>query len=182
VKTDSLELSGTISKEPPIVPTGDKNQENGNSDFNHPALARILKLFRRPENQPLDTDTRRAWKANKQAVENLSEEDWELLEWAHSQTQGEAHTFRYKSPKTLIKNLCTGITRFRSWKDRNEVENPKPRPAPAGWAKKLREEYPDSRITAWEQLDDSMKSWVREKDRERHEAPPATAAADSAMA
>jgi hypothetical protein len=182
VKTDSPELSRTISKEPPIVPTGDKNQENGNSDSNHPALTRILKLFRIPENQPPDTGTRRIWEKNKQFAENMSEEDWELLEWTHSQAQGEAYNFRRKSPSKLIRNLCAEITRSRSWKDRIEVESPPQRPAPAGWAEMILEEYPDARITTWEELPDSMKSWVREKDRERHEAPPATAATDSAMA
>jgi DNA-binding transcriptional regulator YhcF (GntR family) len=166
----------------PIVPKGDKNQENGNSDSNHPALARILKLFQIPENQPLDTAIRRAWEKHKQAVENLSEEDWELLEWAHTQTQGEAYNFRRKSPSKLIRNLCAEITRSRSWKDRIKVENSPSRPAPAGWDEMIFAEYPDARLTTWEELPDSMKSWVREKVRERHEAPPATAAADSAMA
>jgi len=182
VKSDSPELSGTISKEPPTVPIGDKNQENGNSDFKNPALLRILKLFQIPENLPLDTATRRAWEKNKQVVENLSEEDWELLEWAHTQTQGAAYNFRRKSPSKLIRNLCAEITRSRSWKDRIKVENSPSRPAPAGWDEMILVEYPDARVTTWEELPDSMKSWVREKVRERHEAPPATAAANSAMA
>lgn len=182
VKSDSPELSGTISKEPPIVPIGDKNQENGNSDFKNPALARILKLFQIPENLSLDTATRRAWEKHKQAVENLSEGDWELLEWAHTQTQGEAYNFRRKSPSKLIRNLCAEITRSRSWKDRIKVENSPLRPAPAGWDEMILAEYPDARVTTWEELPDSMKSWVREKVRERHEAPPASVAADSAMA
>ena len=171
VKSDSPELTGIISKETPIVPKGDKRQENEISDFKNPALSRILKLFQIPENQLLDTGTRRAWEKNKQAVENLSEEEWELLEWAHTQTQGEAYTFRYKSPKALIRNLCTGITRARSWKGKTQDETPRQRPAPDGWAEMILAEYPDSSLTTWELLPDSMKAWVREKDRERTSPP-----------
>ena len=158
-------IEDTINNSP-IVPKGDKRQENEISDFKNPALSRILKLFQIPENQLLDTGTRRAWEKNKQAVENLSEEEWELLEWAHTQTQGEAYTFRYKSPKALIRNLCTGITRARSWKGKTQDETPRQRPAPDGWAEMILAEYPDSSLTTWELLPDSMKAWVREKDRE----------------
>ena len=171
VKSDSPELSRTISKETPIVPKGDKRQENGNSDFKNPALLRILKLFQTPENQLLDTATRRAWKKNKQAVENLSEEEWELLEWAHTQTQGEAYKFRHKSPKALIRNLCTGITHSRSWKCKTQDETPRQRPAPDGWVEMIRAEFPETPIPTWELLPDSMKAWVWEKVRERASLP-----------
>ncbi len=171
VKSDSPELSGTISKEPPIVPIGDKNQENGNSDFKNPALARILKLFQIPENQPLDSTIRRAWQKNRKVVENLSEEEWELLEWAYSQSTGEAATFRRKSPGKLVRNLGTEITRARSWKDKAQDETPRQRPAPDGWAEMILAEYPDSSLTTWERLCDSMKAWVWEKVRERASLP-----------
>lgn len=171
VKFDSPEPEGTIIKETPIVPKGDKSQENENSDFNNPALLRIRKLFQTSENQLLDTATRRAWEKNEQAVENLSEEEWELLEWAHKQTQGEAYKFRYKSPKALIRNLCTGITRARSWKDKTQDETPRERPAPDGWAEMIRAEFPEAQFTTWELLPDSMKAWVWEKDRERPSLP-----------
>ncbi len=171
VKSDSPELTGIISKETPIVPKGDKRQENGNSDFKNPALLRILKLFQTPENQLLDTATRRAWKKNKQAVENLSEEEWKLLEWAHTQTQGEAYKFRRKSPKALIRNLCTGITHAQSWKCKTQDETPRQRPAPDGWVEMIRAEFPETPIPTWEQLPDSMKAWVREKDREGASLP-----------
>jgi hypothetical protein len=166
----------------PIVPIGDKNQENGNSDSNHPALARILKLFRRPENQPLDTATRRAWEKNKQVAEKLSEEDWRLLEWTHTQTQGAAYNFRRRSPKTLLENLLEEVTRARSWQGKTQDDTSRREQAPDGWAEIIRAEFPDASLTTWPELPDSMKSWVREKVRERHEAPPATAATDSAMA
>ena len=171
VKSDSPELTRIISKETPIVPKGDKSQENENSDFNNPALLRIRKLFQTSENQLLDTATRRAWDKNEQAVENLSEEEWELLEWAHKQTQGEAYKFRYKSPKALIRNLCAGITRARSWKDKTQDETPRERPAPDGWAEMIRAEFPEAQFTTWELLPDSMKAWVWEKDRERASLP-----------
>jgi hypothetical protein len=32
-------------------------------------------------------------------------------------------------------------------------------------------EYPDVQLTTWELLPDSMKAWVREKDRERASLP-----------
>lgn len=167
VKSDSLELTGTITKETPIIPKGDKSQENENPDFNNPALLRIRKLFQTSENQLLDTATRRAWEKNGQAVENLSEEEWALLEWAHKQTQGEAYKFRYKSPKALIRNLCAAITHARSWKDKT----PRERPAPDGWAEMIRAEFPEAQFTTWELLPDSMKAWVWEKDRERASLP-----------
>ena len=172
VNSDSPELTGTItSKETPIIPKGDKRQENGILDFKNPALLRILKLFQTPENQLLDTATCRAWKENKQAVENLSEEEWELLEWAHTQTQGEAYKFRHKSPKALIRNLLTGINHARSWKCETQDGTPRQRPAPDGWVEMIRPEFPEARISTWEQLPDSMKAWVREKDRERASLP-----------
>ena len=155
----------------PIVPIGDKNQENGNSDFKNPALARILKLFQIPENQPLDSTIRRAWQKNRKVVENLSEEEWELLEWAYSQSTGEAATFRRKSPGKLVRNLGTEITRARSWKNKAQDETPRQRPAPDGWAEMILAEYPDSSLTTWERLCDSMKAWVWEKVRERASLP-----------
>ena len=171
VKSDSPELSRTISKETPIVPKGDKRQENGNSDFKNPALSRILKLFQIPENQPLDSTIRRAWEKNQVFAKNLNESDWALLKWAYSQSTGEAATFRRKSPGKLVRNLGTEITRARSWKDKAQDETPRQRPAPDGWAEMILAEYPDSSLTTWELLPDSMKAWVREKVRERASLP-----------
>jgi len=155
----------------PIVPKGDKSQENENSDFNHPLLSRFLKLFQIPENRPLASKTRRAWKANRRLAESLNEDEWRLLEWRYAQTEGEVAKFRRQSPRALLENLQEEITRARSWRDRIEVERPAPRPAPEGWAEMILAEYPDSSLTTWERLCDSMKAWVWEKVRERASLP-----------
>jgi hypothetical protein len=166
----------------PIVPTWDKNQEDRNSDFNHPALSKILKLFQIPENRPLDSKTRRAWKANRRLAESLNEDEWRLLEWRYAQTEGEVAKFRRQSPRALLENLQEEITRARSWKGKTPDETSRRKQAPDGWAEMIQAEFPETPIPTWELLPDSMKQWVWEKDRERASLPMRHAfVADPAM-
>ena len=173
-------IEDTINNSP-IVPKRDKSQEDGKSDFNHPELARILKLFQFPENWHLDSKTRLAWKANHRLAESLNEDEWKLLEWEYSQTKGNAAEFRRQSPRALLENLQEEIIRARSRKGKAQDETPQQRPAPDGWDALIRSEYPDSSLTTWELLPDSMKAWVREKDREGASLPLHYAAMHPAM-
>ena len=181
VKSDSPELTRTINKESPIVPKGDKKQVDEVS-ANPSALLRILKLFQIPANRPVDHLTRRAYKRNQQAVENLSEEEWELLEWAYSQTKGESYEFRRKSPSALISNICAEITRARLWQGKNQDKTPRQRPEPNGWQEMILAEDPNFPLTPWEYLPQSMKTWVQNEVRERAFPPPHPAVDAPAMA
>ena len=183
-KVTSCSLEYTIEdtfNNSPIVPKGDKSQKNEKLDFKNPALSRILKLFQIPENRLLDSKTCRAWKKNLLLAESLHEDEWKLLEWEYSQTEGEAAEFRRKSPKTLLENLQDEVIHARSRLGKTQDKTPRQRPAPAGWAEIILAEYPDGPISTWEKLPDSMKAWVQYEVRERAYTPPHPAADDPAM-
>jgi hypothetical protein len=135
----------------------------------HPHLARLRALFRIQPSTPLDASSARAWEKNKKTAEALTEDDWAYLAWAYRQKEGPAAQFRRKDLSTLLNNLLAETTRARDWAARTGFH---PRMVadfadfePTGWRDLIEAEYPEVNLTTWASLPDSMKSWVREKQR-----------------
>lgn len=99
----------------------------------------------------------------------MSEEDWRFLEWAYRQKEGAAAQFRRKDLATLLNNILAEVTRARDWAGREGVTLSVSASAPmepAGWRDLIETEFPEVNLSTWANLPDSMKSWVREKQRE----------------
>ena len=135
----------------------------------HPVLTRFRNLFRLRPETPLDSSATRAWAKNKKAAAAVSEEDWRFLEWAYRQKEGAAAQFRRKDLATLLNNILAEVTRARDWAGREGVSLNAAASAPmepAGWRDLIETEFPEVNLSTWANLPDSMKSWVREKQRE----------------
>ena len=155
----------------PIVPTGDMSleiEETPKPEQPHPHLARLRALFRIQPSTPLDTSSLRAWEKNKKTAAALTEDEWRTLEWAYRQKEGPAAQFRRKDLSTLLNNLLAEVTRSGEWATRSGC-HPSATPTapvePTGWRDLIEAEYPEVNLTTWAALPDSMKSWVREKQR-----------------
>jgi hypothetical protein len=135
----------------------------------HPALTRFRNLFNHRDSTPLDSSSSRAWEKNKKAAAAVSEEDWRFLEWAYRQKEGAAAQFRRKDLATLLNNILTEVSRARDWAGRSGASVSATAPVstePAGWRDLIETEFPEVNLTTWALLPDSMKFWVREKQRE----------------
>lgn len=134
----------------------------------HPVLTRFRNLFHiRPET-PLDSSATRAWTKNKKAAVAVSEEDWRYLEWAYRQKEGAAAQFRRKDLATLLNNILAEVTRARDWAKREGMTlsaAPVLSAEPQGWQDLVSSEFPECNLSTWANLPDSMKAWVREKQR-----------------
>ena len=156
----------------PIVPTGDMElvmECEPTPSPTHPVLTRFRNLFNLRDSTPLDSSSSRAWKKNKKAAAAVSEDDWRFLEWAYRQKEGAAAQFRRKDLATLLNNILTEVSRSRDWAGRSGVSVSASAPAsmePAGWRDLIETEFPEVNLTTWALLPDSMKFWVREKQRE----------------
>ena len=156
----------------PIVPTGDMELEiecEPTPAAPHPALTRFRNLFNLRESTPLDSSSSRAWEKNKKAAAAVSEDDWRFLEWAYRQKEGAAAQFRRKDLATLLNNILTEVSRARDWAGRSGASvsaSATVSTEPAGWRDLIETEFPEVNLTTWALLPDSMKSWVREKQRE----------------
>jgi hypothetical protein len=156
----------------PIVPTGDMNlevEEAPKPEETHPHLARLRALFRIQPSTPLDTSSLRAWEKNKKSAAALTEDEWRTLEWAYRQKEGPAAQFRRKDLSTLLNNLLAEVTRSGEWATRSGYHPSAAATAPvepAGWRDLIETEHPECNLTTWAALPDSMKAWVREKQRE----------------
>jgi hypothetical protein len=156
----------------PIVPTGDMNlevEETPKPEETHPHLARLRALFRIQPSTPLDTSSLRAWEKNKKSAAALTEDEWRTLEWAYRQKEGPAAQFRRKDLSTLLNNLLAEVTRSGEWATRSGYHPSATATAPvepAGWRDLIETEHPECNLTTWAALPDSMKAWVREKQRE----------------
>lgn len=155
----------------PIVPTGDMELEiecEPTPEAPHPVLTRFRNLFHiRPET-PLDSSATRAWTKNKKAAVAVSEEDWRYLEWAYRQKEGAAAQFRRKDLATLLNNILAEVTRARDWAKREGMAlsaAPVLSAEPQGWQDLVSSEFPECNLSTWANLPDSMKAWVREKQR-----------------
>jgi len=159
VKSDSPEPEGTIIKETPIVPKGDEPE----------ALKRLRTFFSIPPNQHWDTKTLEVYLKNKDCIESTGEDEWRLLERLYKATEGDAFKFRRKSPLNLLRNWTAEITRAQSWL------GPLPRPnrdKPENWRQILKTADPSySCPQTWEELPESLQSYVRENAR-THSAMP----------
>ena len=155
----------------PIVPTGDMSleiEEFPKPEQPHPHLARLRALFRIQPSTPLDSSATRAWEKNKKSAAALTEEDWQALEWAYRQREGTAYKFRRKDLSTLLNNILAEVLRARQWAASAGVTPRAPMATvePEGWRDLVEAEYPEVNLSTWAALPDSMKSWVREKQRE----------------
>jgi uncharacterized protein YdaU (DUF1376 family) len=156
----------------PIVPTGDMEleiEETPERKTTHPVLTRFRNLFNLRESTPLDSSSSRAWEKNKKAAAAVSEDDWRYLEWAYRQKEGAAAQFRRKDLATLLNNILAEVTRARDWAGREGVSLSASASAPmepSGWRDLIETEFPEVNLSTWANLPDSMKSWVREKQRE----------------
>jgi len=83
------------------------------------SLARAKKLFGKRESTALDSAEGRAWKTAAPIVEATNKEGWELLEWAYSQTDGDASRFRRQGFATLLNNWNGEIEKARNWRNGN---------------------------------------------------------------
>jgi len=156
----------------PISPQGDMNlevEEAPKPEETHPHLARLRALFRIQPSTPLDTSSLRAWEKNKKSAAALTEDEWRTLEWAYRQKEGPAAQFRRKDLSTLLNNLLAEVTRSGEWATRSGYHPSAATTAPvepAGWRDLIETEHPECNLTTWAALPDSMKAWVREKQRE----------------
>jgi hypothetical protein len=156
----------------PIVPTGDMElvmECEPTPEPTHPVLTRFRNLFNLRDSTPLDSSSSRAWEKNKKAAVAVSEDDWRYLEWAYRQKEGAAAQFRRKDLATLLNNILTEVSRARDWAGRSGASVSASAPVstePAGWRDLIETEFPEVNLTTWALLPDSMKSWVREKQRE----------------
>ena len=156
----------------PIVPTGDMElvmECEPTPAPTHPVLTRFRNLFNLRDSTPLDSSSSRAWEKNKKAAAAVSEDDWCFLEWAYRQKEGAAAQFRRKDLATLLNNILTEVSRARDWAGRSGASVSATAPVstePAGWRDLIETEFPEVNLTTWALLPDSMKSWVREKQRE----------------
>jgi len=156
----------------PIVPQGDMEleiEETSKSETTHPALTRFRNLFNHRDSTPLDSSSSRAWEKNKKAAAAVSEEDWRFLEWAYRQKEGAAAQFRRKDLATLLNNILTEVSRARDWAGRSGASvsaTATVSTEPDGWRDLIETEFPEVNLTTWALLPDSMKFWVREKQRE----------------
>lgn len=144
-------------------------EETPKPEETHPHLARLRALFRIQPSTPLDTSSLRAWEKNKKSAAALTEDEWRTLEWAYRQKEGLAAQFRRKDLSTLLNNLLAEVTRARDWAARSGHNPTATAPAavePAGWRDLIESEHPECNLTTWAALPDSMKAWVREKQRE----------------
>lgn len=143
--------------------------ETSASATTHPLLTRFRNLFNLRDSTPLDTSSLRAWEKNKKSAAALTEDEWRTLEWAYRQKEGPAAQFRRKDLSTLLNNLLAEVTRARDWAARSG-HNPAAAPTapvePSGWRDLIEAEHPECNLTTWAALPDSMKAWVREKQRE----------------
>ena len=133
-----------------------------------PLLTRIRNLFNLRDSTPLDTSSLRAWEKNKKSAAALTEDEWRTLEWAYRQKEGVAAQFRRKDLSTLLNNLLAEVTRSGEWAARSGYR-PSAATAPVepdGWRDLIETEHPECNLTTWAALPDSMKAWVREKQRE----------------
>jgi len=155
----------------PIVPNGDMELETEEipKPVSNPALDRFRNLFHLRDTTPLDASATRAWEKNKKSAAALGEEDWRVLEWAYRQKEGPAAQFRRKDLATLLNNILAEVTRARDWAARSGASLNAASPVstePSGWRDLVESEFPEVNLSTWAALPDSMKSWVREKQRE----------------
>lgn len=156
----------------PIVPTGDMElvmECEPTPAPTHPVLTRFRNLFNLRDSTPLDSSSSRAWEKNKKAAAAVSEDEWRYLEWAYRQKEGAAAQFRRKDLATLLNNILTEVSRAKDWAGRSGASVSATAPVstePAGWRDLIETEFPEVNLTTWALLPDSMKSWVREKQRE----------------
>jgi hypothetical protein len=144
-------------------------EETPKPEETHPYLARLRALFRIQPSTPLDTSSLRAWEKNKKSAAALTEDEWRTLEWAYRQKEGPAAQFRRKDLSTLLNNLLAEVTRARDWATRSGYHPSAAAAAPVeptGWRDLIESEHPECNLTTWAALPDSMKAWVREKQRE----------------
>jgi len=165
------ELELDIDKDnTPIVPSGD-NEEISEPEKEDPILGRFRGLFRIRDTSHLDSSTLRAWIKNKKAAAGLNEEEWRVLEWVYRQTEGAAAQFRRRDLATLLNNLTGEIARGRDWAAKQGVSFTAGRRLeqvePDGWQDIITDEDASYNCTTWAALPDSMKSYVRQKIKER---------------
>ena len=161
----------------PIVPDGDMVLEGECVDLPAPEdqiLSRFRELFHIRPTSTLDASTTKAYQKNKKAAAELSDEDWRALEWVYRQQEGVAATYRRKDLATLLNNLTSEVQRAYDWAGRSGVSFALVRVAvesePEGWASIITDEDPSYNCISWAALPDSMKRYVREKIRQRHES------------
>ena len=154
----------------PIVPSGDKEEISAHENED-PILGRFRGLFRIRDTSHLDSSTLRAWLKNKKAAAGLNEEEWRALEWVYRQTEGSAAQFRRRDLATLLNNLTGEIARARDWAGKQGVSFTAGRRLeqvePEGWQDIITDEDASYNCTTWSALPDSMKSYVRQKIKER---------------
>jgi len=87
------------------------------SDPGDQLLTRAKELFRMRATTPLDSSQTRAWqkKETRAAVTDTSDDDWQMLEWAYSQSSGDASTYRRKDLASMLNNWSCEISRARDW-------------------------------------------------------------------
>jgi len=150
----------------PIVPDGDSENAPTPDD---PLLIRAKSLFTAtPPRLPLRLDRSQitAWKKNKGAVEATAPEEWDLLEEAYAQTDGDAAKFRRKDLAQLLNNWCGEITRAQDWKKKTGAAwrhsvSARPAVEPEGWQEALAGIYPDaSTDLAWMDLSADVRAAV----------------------
>jgi hypothetical protein len=158
------EIEGEIEGETLLL-----KSETSKPETTHPVLTRFRNLFNLRDSTPLDSSSSRAWEKNKKAAAAVSEEDWRFLEWAYRQKEGAAAQFRRKDLATLLNNILTEVSRARDWAGRSGASVSATAPVstePDGWRDLIETEFPEVNLTTWALLPDSMKFWVREKQRE----------------
>ncbi len=116
-KSDQRREEKSITPISPLAGDGASDED--------PLLIRAKSLFvKSPVRLPIRLDRSQllAWKKNRGAVVETSEEDWVLLEEAYAQVSGVAFQYRRKDLAQLLNNWNGEITRAVDWKKRSGPE------------------------------------------------------------
>lgn len=151
-----------------------KKKERGAAEPD-PLLCRAKRLFwndsRRemPVDFALDRAEEKAWRESKAVVASASDRDWLLLEWAYSQTSGDAGTFRRKSLSVLLNNWNGELTSAREWAKRAGAlgklgrEAAPAEIAPVGWADAVEKLFPGCDTSrGWSSITPDVQSAILE--------------------
>ena len=108
----TTEPQNRITEEPSFNPSDSKEEK---------VLQRLRGLFGMRESTPMDKSSLNAWKSGRAVALEATEEEWEILEWHHSQPVG----FQKRSISALLNDWGKAIQTARaSFTDINKTSKP----------------------------------------------------------
>lgn len=96
-------------------PSADAEEKSEHAEIQ--PLDRVKAFFKIKPSTNLDKGAATAWKVAKPIVEQTSDEDWKLLEWAYAQKTGDVAKYRRRGMGSLLNNWNEEISRVWAWKE-----------------------------------------------------------------